>query len=256
MLKIAIIDDGVDFSRGKTAYHSIYHLIVSPDGVVSKDESEDSFYKNSHGTTCFDIIHACIKYALKMTISELNKNDVVEYLSYLEVNKIEGSVAFCSPFGNSSINSKILELKLQDRFNLYKSIRQFYQERGIAKKAPTSVLSCKLMSDDSLSTCVITGSGELYLCDRWKDSLLGNIHDASLKELLNPEKIEDLKKTIQKRAELIKQTHCNDCILVGVCSQGCPALSEARDGSIFSLDGECSFRKQLFLYDRMLKGYI
>lgn len=233
-------------------------LQISYDGMKTEnfDKIRGEGVKEKVDRTISLLKAHCIKYALKMTISELNKNDVVEYLSYLEVNKIEGSVAFCSPFGNSSINSKILELKLQDRFNLYKSIRQFYQERGIAKKAPTSVLSCKLMSDDSLSTCVITGSGELYLCDRWKDSLLGNIHDASLKELLNPEKIEDLKKTIQKRAELIKQTHCNDCILVGVCSQGCPALSEARDGSIFSLDGECSFRKQLFLYDCMLKGYI
>lgn len=233
-------------------------LQISYDGLKTEifDKIRGEGVKEKVDRTISLLKEHCIKYVLKMTICELNKNEVVEYLSYLEINKIEGSVAFCSPFGNANINSKVLELKLQDKFNLYKSIRQFYQERGIAKKAPTSILSCKLMSDDLLSTCVITGNGGVYLCDRWKGSFLGDIHDASLKELLNPEKIEDLKKRIQKRAEFIKHAHCNDCILVGVCSQGCPALSEAREGSIFSLDGECSFRKQLFLYDRMLKGYI
>ncbi len=89
MLKIAIMDDGVDFSRGKTAYHSIYHLIVSPDGVVSKDESEDSFYKNSHGTTCFDIIHAFLMvqnvkcYSLKILDSTTGRGDVNQLIAAL-----------------------------------------------------------------------------------------------------------------------------------------------------------------------------
>lgn len=194
-----------------------------------------------------------IPVMLKMTISRMNKTEVLDFIEFSRKSGLNWELSYVQAFGNALHNFDQVCLSSEEKLDLYMKIRNYYQTNMINKKAPPSVLGCRLSLSSEINTLIVKGDGDVCLCDNFPISCLGNIKNTSMNDLLNSKKVELLKGYLKKREQHILKNHCNDCFLVNVCKQGCPALSLKFNNDILSFDGECDFRRNIFLYDAINK---
>jgi uncharacterized protein len=87
-------------------------------------------------------------------------------------------------------------------------------------------------------------NGKVYACDDLPDDewMLGNLQQASIKEILTHSLVEQLKSRSPKTI-----VECNKCFAKSWCQCYCPGMALAKNGTIMSPAGQCELSRRAFL---------
>lgn len=93
-------------------------------------------------------------------------------------------------------------------------------------------------------TFSVYANGDIFPCPIMMDKkfLAGNINKLSLEDIINSEKVSELKKLCIERRDKI--SICSACIWKNFCQGGCAAVSFLQKGTIFETDDYCNLRKE------------
>ncbi len=98
--------------------------------------------------------------------------------------------------------------------------------------------------------------GSAYPCTLMMDGefRLGNVHKSTLDEIHHSNLMNELVGSLTQRQE--KDASCSGCQWKNFCQSGCMALAHNQNGTIWSKDPFCGYRKKAYArgFDRILKG--
>lgn len=95
-------------------------------------------------------------------------------------------------------------------------------------------------------TLAIDARGDIYPCSLMvhPDFLIGNIHNISLKEAIESEKLRNIIKICSSREKVIEK--CKDCHWKNFCQASCPGSVFFQKGTVGDTDDLCSLRQRLY----------
>lgn len=239
-------------------YNNI-HIQISLDGA-RKETHEAQHGKGTFEKVMLTLSTLCSlignRVSIQMTISKINYLDVVEVANIAKDLNIRPKFQHICMVGNAKKNKQMLEMTPFQKAMTFVNLNNFskqHPEMNII--APKSLLSCSFADEETPISLNIDPYGDIITCTCFdkKDYCIGNIFENEIEEIINSPTIQLLKSKVLHRIELLSNGICKDCFVNFRCEQGC--IGRAIElGNENGLDGECEFRKALFILNRGLKA--
>lgn len=182
---------------------------------------------------------------LRMVVSKLNHKSVERFYRMAIRLKCEPSFGFVTKQGRGSDHWENLDLSVSERMDVVHTIRRLNQEYDLKVEEPGCTYKCALTDPDDEWHILIKSNGSFQPCQSLyrEDFSLGNIDCLDAQALMfHAQHIAQIAREREK-----KDLMCHNCLLDGICGKGCMAAAVDRTGDFHGNDGECMFRKVLFL---------
>ena len=235
------------------------HIQISLDGANAKT------HESQHSKNTFKIVKNTIfslcksigkRLSIQMTISQTNYNDVISVANLAMSLNIQPRFQFVCMVGNAEKNKAVLEMTPLQKAMTYVKLNNFSKEHpNLNLTAPKSLLSCSFANGNTPISLNIDTNGDITTCTclNKKDYNIGNIFKHEIDDIINSPKINLLKDKVLHRIELLSNGICKDCFVNFRCEQGCIGRA-IQLGNENGLDGECEFRKALFILNHGIKA--
>ena len=232
---------------------------------ISLDGASKNTHEAQHSKDTYEIVkntlfslHKAIgnRVSIQMTISKVNYNDVVEVANLALSLELHPRFQYVCMVGNAKENKTLLEMTPLQKAMTFVKLNNYSKEHPeLNLKAPKSLLSCSFADNYVPLSLNIDTHGDITTCTclNKKDYGVGNIFENEIEEIINSPTIQLLKRKVLHRIELLSNGICKDCFVNFRCEQGC--IGRAIElGNENGLDGECEFRKALFILNHGIKA--
>lgn len=228
-------------------------LQISLDGSCEKQNSIVRGEGNFHKAIEFaNMINSpALKPRLKMVVSQNNCEDIIAFCNLaLQLNFIP-EFAFIHKSGNGSEKWENKRLSAQQKLKILQSLKAFNKQNNTDIFLPVCTDKCPYVTGDNVLSLKIKPDGSIQPCQLLDDTTysLGNINKY--------EKVYFAKRlnTIIELACIRSKCDygCTNCMVNKYCGKGCMAESIYLNNDPLGNDGNCEYRKLLFL-NLTLKG--
>ncbi|MBE6563768.1 MAG: radical SAM protein [Ruminococcaceae bacterium] len=230
--------------------HGNMFIQISLDGASEESNAKTRGAGNFEKTLSFarQIHTEGRPHLLKMVISKSNIDDVEPFYRLALSLGYQPEFAFIYRSGNADSDWEKKALTAMEKFRLMKRIDRLNEDLHGNAFLPRCTVRCPFTRGaDSLSLCIRTDGG-IQPCQMLYDSRfsLGNIFETPNADLENA--FRKMCETAKKRLET--DYGCSRCLLRNGCGHGCMAAAVCLNGDPLADDGDCAFRKSIFLgYD-------
>lgn len=182
---------------------------------------------------------------LKMVISQPNYDDIESFYRMAISLGFLPEFAFIYKSGNGAEHWDDKSLSPQQKMQALKLIERLNQEFHTVAFLPFCSMKCPYLDGiDNLSLC-IKPDGSIQPCQSLYDSRysLGNISHLDMDSI--EQKAQEMVRLSRRRLQV--DYGCNRCLLKEGCFKGCMAAAANLSGDPLQDDGECEYRKLIFL---------
>jgi radical SAM protein with 4Fe4S-binding SPASM domain len=187
------------------------------------------------------------KPLLKMVVTQNNIDDVAPFFRLAVSLGFTPEFAFVYKLGNGNDDWENKSIHTKQKLKVIRLIEQLNMELNTEALLPLCTDKCPYVKDaDNMSICIKT-DGTINPCQILYDDkyALGNICHFDISEFTdNVERFMDI---ARKRTAI--DYGCSKCMLKDVCGKGCAAMAFNLTGCHFENDGECMYRKALYMKD-------
>ncbi len=188
---------------------------------------------------------------LKMVVSQQNYDDIESFYKLAISLGFLPEFAFIYKSGNGSEQWENKSLSPQQKMKALNLIERLNKEFDTEAFLPLCSMKCPYVDGtDGLSLCVKT-DGSIQPCQTLYDGRysLGNIFHLDM---------DSIEKKAQEMAQLAQQRMrcdygCDRCLLQEECSKGCMAAAVNLHGDPLQNDGDCEYRKLIFVKQSLSK---
>lgn len=188
---------------------------------------------------------------LKMVISQQNYDDIESFYQLAVSLGFFPEFAFIYKSGNGSEKWEDKSLSPQQKIKALNLIERLNKEFDTEAFLPLCSMKCPYIDGtDGLSLCVKT-DGSIQPCQTLYDSRysMGNIFHLDMDSI--EEKAQGMVQLAQQRLRC--DYGCDRCLLEEGCSRGCMAAAVTLHGDPLQEDGDCEYRKLIFLKQSLSK---
>lgn len=251
-----------------------FDVSLTLDGTES---IHDANRPTQSGLGSFDVVLSTRAYIAKVKgecgfISTITKNNIGHEKEMLDFFRTLGIHSFHSNpyifFDKNIVKDKSIALTNSEYASYFIAQFNSWYTSGLIEPIPYTVdyiitgLSSKQAPTHTLCTfggrcitnfIVITPNGDCYNCPKFtghKNMELGNIHNLTIKDILNPQKNDSIKRIIEQRIHAINNCEHSKCRFAYLCNGGCPYLSyiASNGNNISERDCTCRGKKLVFEY--------
>lgn len=245
----------IDCDNSKEILRFVDTIQISLDGSnsVTQDKlrGKGSFNKSINAIDIISRLGLSKKVMLKMTVSNLNYLESEEMVSIVKQYDLLGiSFSLLHRQGRAADDFYNTNKVAVENLKMLKKKIDILIKENISykiEKLPVTGGGCSLVGNSINIRPRISASGDVFLCQGFIDKKysVGNIHNNSLREILQGLKVTELLKILYERFEELKQ--CQSCIWRrNLCEGGCPAEAIQIHGDINQTDGLCGIRSYFF----------
>ena len=184
----------------------------------------------------------------------MNYKDVENICLASYQRKIVPSFLFVAKLGNAIQNWKDISLSSVQKMKVNNSIRNFNKQYGtnIVQIHPAG--KCGFSCEKERKHFTIDANGDVYTCDFFYDTPIGNICSGSLKDSIQGPELQKIYQYVKERNEQMEQNViCAQCDVKLECHYGCPGEAKIVQDT-YGRDSQCMYRK--LYYGCAANGYI
>lgn len=185
------------------------------------------------------------QHRLKMVLSRVNSGDVEPFYRLAYTHGMQPEFAFIFRSGNAVDGWEDKSLDDTDKLRIFRQINLLNKQLGGNAFLPHCTVKCPYTTGlEHLSLCIKV-DGSVQPCQSLYDACfsVGNVFkdgddriEASLQQIVD---------LARKRA--VTDYGCERCLIKDTCSRGCMGAAALITGDPLGNDGECAYRKSLFL---------
>lgn len=228
-------------------YRSMENLTVQ----ISLDGSCEEVNARTRGSGNFDRSMRLLrqlslpskKARVKMVISTVNLEDVESFFRMVVENGAIPEFAFVDCIGNAA---RSLLIPSSEKIRLSQLVDRLIEELQVPTKRLLATYRCSLAEDYEDMLPLIKVNGTIIPCQLLYDDAysLGNIHHFEPEAFIK--RCEEISSLVFKRREC--DYGCSRCFIRSTCKHGCMAHAIDLTGDPLGDDGNCAFRRSLFLH--------
>ena len=257
-ISFGVVTNGTTESAVLTEYvntHDNMILQISLDG--STDEVNSRTRSKGHFEKVIQFIDAVrqskVEKRLKTVVSQKNYDDIEPYFKFAMSCGFIPEYAFIYRSGNGEYDWENISLSDIQRIKAVKLIDKLNLDFGQNAFLPICTNTCPYTRDlKDLSICIKT-DGSIQPCQTLYGNKysVGNVFDFDDSSFQN--KLGQIAKIAKLRTQ--QDYGCKGCLIREYCGRGCMAEAVCLHGDSLADDGNCNFRKTLFIEQR-IKGNI
>jgi len=219
---------------------------------ISLDGASEEINQKTRGTGNFEKALGFAKQIrmnniprLKMVISKYNLEDVEPFYRLAHSLEFQPEYAFIYRSGNACDDWEEKLLSANDKIHVLKLVDSLNKELGGDAFLPRCTSKCPFTGDSHTFSLSIQVDGTIQPCQMLHDTQysVGNVFYADNDALFAA--LENTERMAKKRMSI--DYGCTRCFLKDTCGHGCMGAASVFAGDPLGDDGECSYRKSVFL---------
>ena len=271
-IKISIITNGLLASEVLTPYllqENPFSLILSLDGASEKTN------KYIRGPGHYEKVVSYMQFLSqqgychgksKMTINRYNLNDIEDFFELCLSYNFVPTYSFVTRSGLADTNWSKLNVAYADRVKAIELVKRLYESNYKRIKDINKAIDLQQIMYKPIVQCSLVGpivavrplikvNGNVQPCQRLYDDIysVGNLFLSDPETVFSDgnERFNAVTSILEKRALLLKENVCPDCVIRDTCGCGCPGRAVDESSEIMGADPDCKLRIEEYIKNHL-----